>query len=125
MDYIHMRWLVGSVANWDDLFAQAYRALRPGGWLESFESDGVFLSDDGTLSEKSALSQWGKIFTNFGETTGRPFTVIENETQDKAMRAAGFADIGMSDLKVRKWRPPRQALQGVMLVMTNCFPFRG
>lgn len=98
-----MRWLVGSVGDWDALFAQAYRALRPGGWVESFETSPRLYSDDDTVPENSAMSQWSKIFFNFGKTIGRPFTVVDDDIQENGMRGAGFVDVGVSERKVRIW----------------------
>ncbi|KAK7425572.1 hypothetical protein QQZ08_008013 [Neonectria magnoliae] len=34
-DYMHMRYLYGSVPNWFDLYRRAYQVLKPGGWIES------------------------------------------------------------------------------------------
>jgi len=28
--------MIGSITDWADLFKQAYRMLRPGGWIETF-----------------------------------------------------------------------------------------
>jgi CBS domain-containing protein len=100
MDYIHMRWLVGSVSDWDELFAQAYRALKPGGWIESHEGAPIYESDDGTVTETSALGQWGKLFVNFGEEIGRSFEVVDEGTQKLSMQSAGFVDIQESEFKV-------------------------
>lgn len=95
-----MRWLVGSVSNWEALYQQAYKTLRPGGWLESYEGAAIMECDDGTVPEKSAMEQWGKIFINFGETIRRPFTVVADGIQPKAMQAASFVDIEESNFKV-------------------------
>ena len=122
MDYIHMRWLVGSVGDWDALFAQAYRALRPGGWVESFETSPRLYSDDDTVPENSAMSQWSKIFFNFGNSIGRPFTVVDDDIQQNGMRSAGFVDIGVSERKVRIWTP-LQVLVHPLLFLTNSFLF--
>lgn len=99
-DYIHMRWLLGSIGNWEAAFTEAYKALKPGGWLESFEASNICESDDDTVAETSALGQWGKIFLNFGESIGRPFSIVPDETQKKAMQVAGFVDIDEANYKV-------------------------
>lgn len=99
-DYVHLRLLVGSISDWEALLTEAYRALKPGGWVESFEGAAYFESDDGTLTEAHALGQWGKLFANFGETIGRPFTLVADDIQKRSMQAAGFVDIHEAEYKV-------------------------
>ena len=96
-----MRLLVGSVSDWDALFAEAYRTLKPGGWIESYEGRPNVESDDGTVTDSSAMGQWGQIFIHFGETIGRSFTIVADGVQRKAMEAAGFVDIQEQEFKVR------------------------
>lgn len=105
-----MRFLVGSIGDWEALFTQAFHTLRPGGWLESYESGSIISSDDGTVPEDSALGQWGKLFGNYGEETGRSFAVVSEGLQVKAMEAAGFVDVQVCDLKVRTRVPHRRPL---------------
>lgn len=91
---------MGSISDWEALLTEAYRALKPGAWVESFEGAAYFESDDGTLTEAHALGQWGKLFANFGETIERPFTLVADGIQKRAMRAAGFVDIHEAEYKV-------------------------
>ncbi|KAK3988020.1 TAM domain-containing protein [Cladorrhinum sp. PSN332] len=93
VDYIHIRFLNGSIEDWDALFAEAYRALKPGGILESMEPSAVLTSDDGTVGEDSALAEWGRLFHEAGRRGGRPFTVFEDDIQNKAMESNGFVEI--------------------------------
>ena len=92
-DYVHMRWLVGAVPDWDEIFRQAYKVTKPGGYFESKESSSVNTSDDGTVPDGCALDQWGKVFHKAGNKFGRSFRVYEDGIQRKAMEAAGFVDI--------------------------------
>ena len=64
------------------------------------ESTAVIESDDDTVTEATALGQWGRIFGNFGETIGRSFTVVADGIQERAMQAAGFVDIHVVEYKV-------------------------
>lgn len=107
-----MRYLVGSVIDWTALFKEAYRVLKPGAWLESFEGSPHMVSDDGTVPAKSAISQWGKFFEEGGKTIGRSFLVVDEGVQRKAMEEAGFVDIQEWDYKVSReprfpWETPR------------------
>ncbi|KAK0702283.1 hypothetical protein B0H67DRAFT_604588 [Lasiosphaeris hirsuta] len=59
--------------DFDQLFARAYTHIKPGGWLETHEMSAVIESDDGTVSESSALGQWGKFFIEGGHKLGVSF----------------------------------------------------
>jgi hypothetical protein len=48
----------------------------------------------------ATVGQWGKIFIDGGKKAGRSFTVIQDETQRKAMKAAGFVDIQEFNIKM-------------------------
>ena len=100
-DFVHLRWLLGSIPDWNALLAQAYRCCKPGGWVQSFEPSPIVESDDGTVKPDSALGQWGKFFIKGGEKSGRTFMVVNEGLQRKAMEAAGFVDIQEFDFKVR------------------------
>ncbi|KAK1753953.1 S-adenosyl-L-methionine-dependent methyltransferase [Echria macrotheca] len=109
-DYIHMRWLVGSIDDWNALFRRAFSCLRPGGWLESYEMSTMWESDDGSVTEKSALGQWGRIFVEGGRKFGRTFTVVYDELQRKAMNAAGFVEIHEENIRqpIGRWPKDRR-----------------
>ncbi|KAG9498600.1 hypothetical protein J7337_009408 [Fusarium musae] len=99
-DYIHFRWLVGSIVDWDQLFKEAYRCLKPGGYIESHEALSRMDCDDGSITEKSAMHQWGKFFVEGGQKIGRSFTIVEDGVQRSAMEKAGFVKIEERDFKV-------------------------
>ena len=91
--------MVGSISDWPELFRQAFAACKPGGWLESYEGSAMLESDDGTAGEQQ--QRWGKFFIDGGKKIGRPFTVLQDNTQRTAMEAAGFVDIEEWNFKVR------------------------
>jgi len=93
-DYIHIRLLVGSIADWGALFKEAYRCLAPGGWIESHEGSPNLHSDNEPIPTTTAMGQWGPLFVSGGRVLGRSFTVVEDETQRKAIEEAGFVSIG-------------------------------
>lgn len=99
-DYVHIRYLVGCIANWKRLFQSAYEVLQPGGYLESFEASPFIESDDDTVLPDSALGRWGPIFIEGSQKTGRTFTVVPDNLQRTAMEEAGFVDIQEWNFKV-------------------------
>ncbi|KAK2028991.1 TAM domain methyltransferase [Colletotrichum zoysiae] len=48
-DYVHLRNMAPSIKKWPELFAEAYRVLKPGGWIELQEMRWVYGCDDGTM----------------------------------------------------------------------------
>ena len=104
-DYVHVRYLVGAVADWPHLFRQAYAALRPGGWVESMEPDSAFASDDDSLPADSYLVHWANLNREGGRRIGRPFTVVTDDLQLKSIQEAGFTDITVKNLKVCRGIP--------------------
>ncbi|KAL2017405.1 hypothetical protein VTK56DRAFT_2207 [Thermocarpiscus australiensis] len=92
-DLVHMRYLFGSIADWAELFRQAYRVLRPGGYVESFEADAHVTSEDGSIAAGSPLDQWAKVFAEGGKKFGRSFLVVEEDLQRKGLEAAGFTNL--------------------------------
>lgn len=90
---MHLRWLTGSIPDWNLLLEEAFKAVKPGGWVESHETSSVVRSDHATITEESALGQWSKFFEDGGKKIGRTFRAIEEDIQRKAMEAAGFVDI--------------------------------
>ena len=95
-----MRWLMGSIADWDSLFVEAYRICRPGGWVESYETAATIESDEGEIPEDAAIQQWTRFCIEGGKTLGRPFTVVEDGLQRRGMEAAGFVDIQEKMIRV-------------------------
>lgn len=58
--------------------------------------------DDGTITEKSAMHQWGKFFVEGGKKIGRSFTIVEDGVQKSAMEKAGFINTEERDFKVNE-----------------------
>lgn len=74
--------------------------MKPGGWIESHEAATQFCSDDGTVTEESAMGQFGKFFAEGGKQLGRSMTIVEDKVQRKGIEAAGFTNIHEEDFKV-------------------------
>lgn len=107
LDFIHIRWLTGAIKDWTALYKEAYRCLKPGGWIEHLETEGHVDSEDGTIHDKAALSQWSAIWKEGGRKSGNPVEILEKDLQADGMREAGFTNIKVTDYKVCDlWTPP-------------------
>ncbi|RMJ13432.1 hypothetical protein CDV36_006899 [Fusarium kuroshium] len=100
LDFVHMRFLVGSVVDWPALYKQAYRCLKPGGLIESHEASPSIGSDDGSVVPTSAMGQWGQIFFEGGRRLKRPFSILEDKLQTEGMKEAGFVNMEEEEIKV-------------------------
>ncbi|KIL94198.1 methyltransferase [Fusarium avenaceum] len=100
IDFVHIRYLYGSIKDWPALFKESFRACRPGGWVESHEASPMIESDDGTVTNTSAIHEWGRFFIEGGKKIGQTFTVIDDDLQRKGMEDAGFVDIQVVDHKI-------------------------
>jgi len=73
------------------LFKEAFKALRPGGYLEACEHGVVPLCHDGTLKEDTELMKAANLFIEGGKKIGQELQVIH--LLKKSMEDAGFEDI--------------------------------
>ncbi|KAK1985018.1 TAM domain methyltransferase [Colletotrichum cereale] len=48
-DYVHLRHMAPAIKNWPELFAEAYRVLKPGGWIELQDMHWAYGCDDETM----------------------------------------------------------------------------
>ncbi|RSL41968.1 hypothetical protein CEP53_012453 [Fusarium sp. AF-6] len=98
-DYVHMRYLYGSISDWSALFKEAFIVCKPGGWVESYEASPRMESDDGSVTETCAINEWGKFFIEGGKKLNRTFEILDKDLQKKGMEEAGFVDIQIWDFK--------------------------
>ena len=102
LDFVHLRWVVGTITDWAELFRQAYRTLKPGGWIETFDCNGFPESDDGTLTEDTALFKWGTLIQDGSRALGSKasFACVAEGLQAKGLKEAGFTSINEVPIKV-------------------------
>ncbi|KAF2403937.1 S-adenosyl-L-methionine-dependent methyltransferase [Trichodelitschia bisporula] len=59
-DLIHGRYLAGSVRNWPRLIQQAYKFLKPGGYIEMQDFDMHFYTTHGEFKPGCPLDKWAR-----------------------------------------------------------------
>ncbi|KAK1756515.1 S-adenosyl-L-methionine-dependent methyltransferase [Echria macrotheca] len=96
-DLIRLSNMTGSIRDWPKFFAQSYRHLAPGGWIEIMDPINPPTSDDGTLTDKTALDKWGRLMSEAAAKLGsRLDSALGYEEQ---LAAAGFTGVVRTDYK--------------------------
>ncbi|KAJ5706354.1 hypothetical protein N7536_002043 [Penicillium majusculum] len=92
-DLIHMRQLIGAFTpvEWDGLFAQCYKNLTPGGWIEQIEGHPRIHCSDSSMSPDSSMVQFTEAVFRAGQEWNHPLDTLD--TMRTAMEKAGFVDI--------------------------------
>lgn len=80
-DFIHIRGLFGSIADWPRLYREAFRHVRPGGYIEQIEWSVHNRSSDGTLSPNAVLARWSHNAIRTGTMTGKTFESVHRRAE--------------------------------------------
>ncbi|KAK4495484.1 hypothetical protein PRZ48_013816 [Zasmidium cellare] len=90
-DMIHLRFAIGSVKDYPLLYKRVLDALRPGGSFQLVELEFGAYSDDGTLTDDSALVMWGRLMHEAFAKMG--VTIPMAEDYEKWLSDAGFENV--------------------------------
>ncbi|GKT41319.1 secondary metabolism regulator LAE1 [Colletotrichum spaethianum] len=112
IDYIHLRNMGPGIKDWTKLLNQAYRVLKPGGWIELQEMKWDFNCDDGTMPPTYALTKMTDlIWQGLGK-----FGIKANPADVNPQRLKDVGFVGqVHDIKkvpVGEW-PKRQELRKI------------
>lgn len=99
-DYIHVRALCGGIGDWKQFLQQAYRHLKPGGWVEVQEYEAWVWSDDGTHERAVKLQEWQKLLDSSSQMFGRRMNIAP--ALAGWMRESGFTNVTDDIYKVCK-----------------------
>ncbi|EFX03419.1 methyltransferase type 11 [Grosmannia clavigera kw1407] len=124
-DFVHIRWMIGSVVDWNALFKKAYNVLKPGGWLESYELDADIQCDDDSIPSRSAVADYGYIFREGGKKIGTEasFNPVGDRLQRKAFDASGFVNIKETPIKMPMSEWPKDPKQREIGLYTRAVIF--
>ncbi|KAJ5731417.1 uncharacterized protein N7483_005925 [Penicillium malachiteum] len=108
-DFIHIRDLGGSIADWPRLLEQAYANLKPGGWIELQEFEVTLKSDNDSLRLAPTLCEFLGRLHQASEAFHRPMNIAEGHRQ--GLVEAGFEDVRDEVYKVPSSTWPRDPIQ--------------
>ncbi|KAI8150971.1 putative methyltransferase tdiE [Colletotrichum sp. SAR 10_70] len=106
-DFVYSRMMTSAIADFPKMFRQSYENLNPGGWIEVTDITPI-TSDDGTLTEETALWRWSDQLLKGTQAVGRSFDGAK--LYKKQLEEAGFVNVREVVFKwpQNKWpRDPR------------------
>ncbi|OLN81322.1 Phosphoethanolamine N-methyltransferase 1-like protein 1 [Colletotrichum chlorophyti] len=90
-DYIHLRHMAAFIKDWPKLLAQAYRVLKPGGWVELQEMRWKIDCDDGTQKPDYSLVEMTNYINEGLHKFG--YDLYASETNPQRLETAGFTNL--------------------------------
>ncbi|PQE05964.1 hypothetical protein CJF30_00004917 [Rutstroemia sp. NJR-2017a BBW] len=90
-DLIHSRELLGSVLSWPTFFSEAFKALRPGGWMDCTEPDVNCFSEIMEPRDDDPQIVWVRLFREVSEKSGMTFEPAKE--LKRWMEEAGFVNV--------------------------------
>ncbi|KAG7284541.1 hypothetical protein NEMBOFW57_010917 [Staphylotrichum longicolle] len=94
-DFVHIRALYGSIGDWGKLYAQAYKALQPGGWFEDLEFTITLQSDVPSVRDDPGhiFKRWAQIFFEATDRLGKTLRIAMDSTMRDLITEAGFINV--------------------------------
>lgn len=91
-DYIHVRGMGGTIKDWPAFYAEIYKNLKPGGYVELQEYETWFSSvEDPTLSRAPTCKEWQENVNRAANSFGKKLDNARDHKQPLA--DAGFLDV--------------------------------
>ncbi|KAL2816417.1 S-adenosyl-L-methionine-dependent methyltransferase [Aspergillus cavernicola] len=97
-DFIHCRYMAGSIKDWPRLIQRCFENLKPGGWLELQETRNRLYSEDGSLKGDSYMVKMMEGLIEACEKIGR--TMDPAPLMEGWVRDAGFEKVVKQTVKL-------------------------
>ncbi|KAL3480789.1 S-adenosyl-L-methionine-dependent methyltransferase [Aspergillus californicus] len=97
-DFIHCRYMAGSIRDWPGLVRRCFENLKPGGWLELQETANTLYSEDGSLKGDSYMVKMMEGLMEACEKIGR--TMDPAPMMEGWVREAGFKKVLKQTVKL-------------------------
>ena len=91
--------MVGSIHNWAAYFKQAYKHIKPGGYVEAQEMSVDIMTDDKSFPEHSYIKEWCDLLESGVLNTGYSIRLTPDELRHW-IEDAGFVDVTVKSYKL-------------------------
>lgn len=81
----------GSIKDWNVLYGEIYKNLKPNGWVEIQEYETWLQSDDGTDKLAPSMQEWQTFINEASRGFGKNLLVASEHKEN--MLRAGFVDV--------------------------------
>ncbi|KAK5941739.1 hypothetical protein PMZ80_005690 [Knufia obscura] len=98
-DFIHVRALYGSIADWPAFYDQVYAHLKPGGWYEQVEYSVDWKTDDDSIPPGHIFHDASANYIEAGEKMGKTFRILDLQ-KDHIIRA------GLVNVAEKRYKMP-------------------
>jgi ubiquinone/menaquinone biosynthesis C-methylase UbiE len=107
-DFIHIRYLQGTIDDWDKFYSQVYKFLKPGGWFQHMEPDLQMYSQNPEVhvDDDHIYTRWANIFNQVGKKTNRTFDFSDRKLE-KLAESANFTNVTFQTHKIPVGRWPK------------------
>lgn len=119
-DFIHSRYMCGSIVDWPRLAKQAFDQLKPGGWIEFQEFHLVNYTEDGSLKEDNDVNRLFKLLQEACDRINRPVTI--GADLERIVQETGFVNgkHQVFQLPLGTW--PRDRRMVCHALFSSCLP---
>jgi SAM-dependent methyltransferase len=106
-DFIHFRYLCGAFTSWTSIYKEAYRHLKPGGWIEVLDFDDR-AAPAHDVFENTEIIAWVTELMESSRRSGRPRSVTHMESS--CLEELGFVDVQSTviEIPVGVWHEDEQ-----------------
>ncbi|OTB01057.1 hypothetical protein M426DRAFT_26042 [Hypoxylon sp. CI-4A] len=110
LDYIHARQMAPTIRDWPTIFAEAYKALKPGGWIEMQDLECAVKCDDDTMRDDDICASYTQ---TLAEALRRLNIDCIHSVRNYArwLREAGFVNVQQKTWQVPLGTWPKDARQ--------------
>lgn len=94
-DMVHFRHMAGAFMDWTQIYKEAYRSLKPGGWIEVLDFDEHSKTILSFFAKDSPVLKWVRTINECAVTAGRPRGAAH--LKPEVLAGAGFIDINVDE----------------------------